>query len=246
MSTARLARAVGAHGLIGTFARIPRFVKRKLSSIPYELRYRWKERLEGFDGIHGTDTSAPSEPLDIGSKDASLVFRYEATHASEIRHALEIVRPLAPTRTLIDLGCGKGRVLLVAPEFGFKKIIGVELSAGLSKIAQHNVELFKRNNQQSAAIEVECVNALQFEFPNEPMVLYMFNPFSAQIVEALFERLRQTLLERPTSVDIVYVFPAHADILERCGFKLRQRESRHSWFQWDPSTQASGAPKPNA
>ena len=70
----------------------------------------------------------------------------------------------------VDLGCGKGRGLLLAKELGFGKIVGVEFSPSLAKIARRNVTRYKQ-------ISVVQGDASKYIFPPEPIVIYMYNPF---------------------------------------------------------------------
>jgi 2-polyprenyl-3-methyl-5-hydroxy-6-metoxy-1,4-benzoquinol methylase len=58
---------------------------------------------------------------------------------------------MIPRATFIDIGCGKGRVLLMAAEHGFRKIIGIDFAADLCLTARGNVEQYRRCSDNSAA-----------------------------------------------------------------------------------------------
>ena len=64
--------------------------------------------------------------------------------------------------TFIDIGSGKGRTLLMASDYPFRRIIGVELLPELHRIAQENVRKYKNENQKSFAIVSQCVDAREF------------------------------------------------------------------------------------
>jgi SAM-dependent methyltransferase len=78
--------------------------------------------------------------------------------------------------TFVDLGSGKGRTLLMASEYPFRKIVGVELLPELHQIARENLARYKSESQKCFALEAVCGDATDFPFPAEPVVLYLFNP----------------------------------------------------------------------
>jgi len=73
-----------------------------------------------FDAIHGTDTSAwePLWKLTIDSPNARFGVRYQPTAERDIEEALALINPSLESTTFIDLGCGKGRALLIAAKLG--------------------------------------------------------------------------------------------------------------------------------
>jgi hypothetical protein len=110
--------------------------------------------------------------------------------------------------TFIDLGSGKGRVLLMAAAYGFKRIIGVEFMPEWHRVAEENIRKYTAScfteNRPAAAIENLCMDARDFEFPTGPLVVYMFNPFPEPVLAAVLERLRHSLLADPRPVFVVY------------------------------------------
>ena len=48
----------------------------------------------------------------------------------------------------IDVGCGKGKAVLLASDFNFKKIIGVEINKNLSKICNKNIKKYKSSKKK--------------------------------------------------------------------------------------------------
>src|ERR1700676_2771797 len=77
----------------------------------------------------------------------------------------------------IDLGSGKGRTLLMASDYPFRRIIGVELLPALHLAAEENIGKYRSESQKCFALESVCADATAFAFPAEPIVLYLFNPF---------------------------------------------------------------------
>ena len=94
--------------------------------------------------------------------------------------------------TFIDLGSGKGRALLLASEFPFRRIIGVELLPELHAVAQENIRTYQEGAQQ-ARIELWCGDARQFPFPSEPLVVFLFDPFPEHVLEQVIAALGRSV-----------------------------------------------------
>jgi SAM-dependent methyltransferase len=120
--------------------------------------------------------------------------------------------------TFVDLGSGKGRVLLMAAPYGFKKIIGVEFMPEWHRAAEENIRKFSAAHPGSRPIESLCVDARDFEFPDGPLVVYLFNPFPEPVFVAVMERLRESLLNNPRSFFLAYRYIEFEGLLQRYGW----------------------------
>ena len=109
--------------------------------------------------------------------------------------------------TFVDLGSGKGRVLLMAAPYGFKKIFGVEYMPEWHHVAEENIRKFVAEHKIDAAIQTLCMDARDFDFPAGPLVVYLFNPFPEPILAAVLERLRESLLKNPRPLIVAYRYP---------------------------------------
>jgi len=114
--------------------------------------------------------------------------------------------------TFIDIGAGKGRALLLASEFGFQRIMGVELLPELVEIARENVDKLERGGMRSK-IELKCGDAVDFVFPAEPCVVFLFNPLPELRFRTLLENLATSLRERPRPMYVVYANPVFEQII---------------------------------
>jgi len=56
------------------------------------------------------------------------------------------------------------------------RIVGVELIAELHRAAQQNIREYRSPTQRCIQIESVIADAREFELPEEPLVLYLFNP----------------------------------------------------------------------
>src|SRR5580692_4986950 len=74
----------------------------------------------------------------------------------------------------VDLGSGKGRTLLMASDYLFRRIVGVELLPALSRAAHENLGKYQNTSQRCFAIELICADAAEFAFPVGAIVLFLF------------------------------------------------------------------------
>ena len=124
--------------------------------------------------------------------------------------------------TFIDLGSGKGRVLLMASEHPFKKIIGVEFMPDLHHVAQENIARYSSDRQQCRQIQSICKDARDFEFPDGPLVVYLFNPFSEATFARVLENLKQSIEQAPRRpVYVAYRFTEFEKLLAQSSWLER-------------------------
>ena len=115
--------------------------------------------------------------------------------------------------TFVDLGSGKGRTLLMASEYPFRKIMGVELIAELHRAAEENIRLYHSPNQRCTQIDAVCADACEFVFPDTPLVLYLFNPLPEAGLRRVLQNLERSLQQSPRPVWMVYHNPGMDSIL---------------------------------
>ena len=117
--------------------------------------------------------------------------------------------------TFIDIGSGKGRVLLMAADYPFRRILGVELFAALHRVAEENIRNYKSDSQRGRTIESLCADAREFEFPPEPTVLYLFNPLPEPGLIEMLGNLETSLRDHPRRVYVLYHNPLLEHVVAR-------------------------------
>lgn len=115
--------------------------------------------------------------------------------------------------TFIDIGSGKGRTLLMASEYPFHKIVGVELIAELHRAAEENVAAYEASWQRAYCIETLSMDAREFVFPETPLVVYLFNPLPQAGLRQVMRNLGQSWERRPRPIWIVYHNPLLETVL---------------------------------
>jgi SAM-dependent methyltransferase len=125
----------------------------------------------------------------------------------------------------LDLGAGKGRIVLMASRYPFARVIGVELCDDLTAIARRNVAAC-RLRPRCRDIELVTADVVDYAIPDDVSVVYMFNPFDGDVFDTVIERLIESADRRPRRLRLLYRFAAAHDRLMRTGrFKL-VRQSR--------------------
>ena len=122
--------------------------------------------------------------------------------------------------TFIDLGSGKGRALLMAAEYRFRRILGVELLPGLHRVAVENLQKFRSPTQKCFAVESRCEDARRFQFPAEPTVLYLFNPLPERGLMEVMRNLQASLREHPRALRVLYHNPLLRHVVDASGLQL--------------------------
>ena len=218
-----------------TIAKVPKvaaYVKYRVTQRGELRRYWTVEGEDGFDATHGTDTSGHEVFLSTLSDRPSVqhATSYWPTHVRDVRRMIGMVvdhedhaRRVDPSkRVFVDIGCGKGRTVFVAAEWPFIHLHGVELVHDLARTAKKNLELF-RNGAEQTRITIHEIDALEFVLPDPPLLIYLFHPFGLEVMKPFVDRLADSLKATPRPCTIVYLNPAHEDLLLATGLFVSER-----------------------
>jgi SAM-dependent methyltransferase len=146
----------------------------------------------------------PIIDLDFQSKNKLAGVEYQSHHPAVTRFSLTALAIRHEDYTFIDVGCGKGRVLLLASEFPFRKIVGLELAPSLAQIAKQNLQTYRRARRGCSRIEVITGDALEYELEPEPQVLYFYSPFLAATLDQFAERIEYSLQRSPRDLLVMF------------------------------------------
>ena len=220
MRTLRLLRAhVRDLGFAATLRRLPRFVRWKRTVRRLKRRKLEELSRDGFDAAHGTDTAAVLVGRELGpcvTRGGHLVVHYETTSAAAVRTALDDLALDFSGSVFIDLGCGKGKPLMVAATSPFRRLIGVDISPTCIAVARRNIARYGPDKIDPFRVELLVMEAEDFEFPDDPLVIYLYNPFPAAVLERVVAKLEASLRRRPRPAAIVYMNPHALAALDRC------------------------------
>ena len=176
-------------------------------------------------GVETTNRVAATD-LDIDMQRMTHAIGYVATGPVIFSMILSDLNLAYGEYRLVDFGSGKGRALLVASEFPFREIVGVELSQRLHHTAEANIARYRSRTQQCRAIRSVCTDATSFVLPYGPTVFYFFNPFNEQVLATVLDNISESIRENPRHIVIIYSQPVHRNVFDRVSFLVNVTPSQ--------------------
>ena len=130
-------------------------------------------------------------------------FPYEPTPYSVLERLAQSGY-LTKKNTLLDYGCGKGRV----PFFlGFQsgcQCVGIEADDRIYATGMENLQ----TAVSAGKVELHCGEAEYYTVPKEVDRIYFFNPFSVEILKKVIARILQSSYEEPREILLFFYYPA--------------------------------------
>ena len=146
-----------------------------------------------------------------GVETTRAVHRYAPTPWLAMRKLLSHI-PIETSDVFLDVGSGKGRALLIASRFPFRKLIGVEISRHLAEVSKKNIRSFQGGVERFRIVRK---NASEYEIPDEVTHLFMNDPFSEEVFEKVLRSTKRSLKRRPRTLYFIYVIPKQVDIFAK-------------------------------
>jgi predicted RNA methylase len=145
-----------------------------------------------------------------------------------LRAAIEFVG-ITSEYDFYDLGCGMGRATIIAREYNFRSIIGVEISPDLCKIAVQNAAIVSDRYPGRTAIQICNADAESFVYQSADAMVFLYHPFGVNILRSVVESLAR-LVESGNRVVIIYENPVHFDVIDSFTAFSRQYGMQVAWF----------------
>ena len=171
-----------------------------------DFHFDFKYKIDTRNKISLHDLTVTGENKERGSF-------YQPTMALSFNRLLDTI-PLPPDSVLVDFGCGKGRVLLLAVLRGIKKAVGIEFSPELCEIARKNIKIVEQATGARLDITVIEGDVTHYEIEADQNVFFLFNPFDDVVMEAVVKNIQQSLQKKPREIAIIYYNPVHSHILD--------------------------------
>lgn len=159
------------------------------------------------------------EKLTIENGDISKSSPYEAVSYYLLEKMLTAFRKFSNEMSLIDLGCGKGRVMVAAAHYGFIHIKGIDFAKELCEQAEINMELTEKRFPE-IKWKVIYADILNYEIQKDDSVFFMFNPFEKGMLEKFLQKTERSVGAAPRTIYFLYASPLHLDVLMRYGYKV--------------------------
>jgi SAM-dependent methyltransferase len=169
-----------------------------------------------YDKAQGIDTRSEivGKRQMIAPESAAYAKGYAGTPPAVAEQLIGAVADRARGFTFVDYGAGKGRVLLIAARYPFERVVGVELSEPLIRVAQANAAAYRQRHPELCPIEFVHTDALNYELPPTPCVLFFYDPFRASLMEHIGQQVRASFLANPRKMFVIYYFPVFAHVFE--------------------------------
>ncbi len=201
--------------VMGYGGRIP-FVSGILT-ILYHVTHRhepWMRR-HPFDVWYGTTTNGmlPSWLLRSGEIADAHITAYAGCQPSCVRQALNVI-PQLEDCTFADLGCGKGRALILASEFPFRRVLGIELAPRLVPVARRNAQIVRKTYPQRTEIEIIRGDATAVPLPEGSLVIFLYHSFGPELVARLLFRMTDAVLGTDRVVFLIYENPVYGAMVD--------------------------------
>lgn len=167
----------------------------------------WKSRMNTIikDHFYEKKMNIETELLYSSKADLSLYkdsVSYYPTPYDSIQKILDYLK-LGKEDVFVDLGSGKGRVILLAAARNLKKVIGVELDKHTIDVCKKNLEVFRFKNTPLEIINADVANFI----PSEGSVFFMYHPFGYNTLVKVLNNIKESLTAHPRKIRIVYYLP---------------------------------------
>lgn len=207
---AKLVRQIRIDGVLGVAAKIPLW-----------LRGHTEARLDralGIDTIGQIEVADSAGPLPTFPHQSNAVF-YAPLAFGKFRRLMRAAQPYDPSQyTFIDFGAGKGRALVLAAGFDFRKVVGIELFSSLHADAIANIAAFGARDPRAKVIEPVCMDAASYRPPPGNLFCYFYNPFDDVVMRKVLANLEDAHHVSPRRILIAYSNPVHADVFDAADF----------------------------
>jgi len=183
-----------------------------------------------FDKKYSTDTTTRIDNKDLQISDPETRKRatiYRTTPERFIRHLISQLGIDYREYDFVDIGCGKGRVLLIASNYPFRSISGVEVSPAIYLVAKKNLQIYKCVKQKCFTIQIHNQDARKFEPSIANTVFYFYEPFDALVLAAVLTKISSKLRSQRKSIYIICIWSNLAPILtfiEKLGFHMIRQQ----------------------
>jgi hypothetical protein len=195
------------------------------------LAIQWAARVEGtwFDYRRRIVTAPTAEEQRSERRPSDDWSSYIPARPASARAALQALPVREPhDYTLIDVGSGKGRVMFLAAEYPFRRIVGVESVRELHSAAERNIQRYRHRARRCSSIEAVHARAQDYALPADPLVLFFFNPFPADVMAQVMQRVARSLEQHPRPIWLILLFPELAPIIQSVTtLRLHQQTRRH-------------------
>jgi SAM-dependent methyltransferase len=211
-------------------------LRRVVRKPPKSVEEAMPQRTHPFDLLHGIDTGGHIQGANLSAVSLSGLYNteYGSISPAVLMQALSGLAIPYEDFSFIDIGCGKGRALLVAAQFPFRHLLGVEIAGELCDIARANVAT---NLNWAARISIVNEDATKIAYPDGPLLLFLYNPFFAPVFRRFLKNLERQLRRSPRPTYLLYALnPRFVKVLNSFPFLKELSDTGYSLSSDDDGT----------
>ena len=130
-------------------------------------------------------------------------FPYEPTPYSVLQRISESELILKGD-TVLDYGCGKGRVSFFLSKVTKANCIGIEYDERIYSSAIEN----QKSALSKDMVSFVLTNAEEYEVPLSVNRCYFFNPFSVEILRRVMAKIEKSYYENPREILLFFYYPS--------------------------------------
>jgi SAM-dependent methyltransferase len=181
---------------------------------------QYRRAQQRIDSEYGTETQAwvQLENLDAGGPNLEHAVVYGPSPLYDAERVLQQLPIDYGEYDFVDLGCGKGMMLILAAGFRFRRVVGVEFGRVPYDVGLANLQKYRERRSEGPPIEILLGDAADFPLPDHPLLVYLFNPFGANVIRQVLGGLEASLKAVPRDCWIVYLNPVHHDVFAERSF----------------------------
>lgn len=128
---------------------------------------------------------------------------------SSIDRVFEEIRMLPCEKKFMDIGCGKGQILLMAAMSEMFKIGGIEWNGEIAEICRSNMK------ELDVPAEIITGDATEYKEIDEYSIFFLYNPFGESAVRRVINNILESPKRRNRDIFLVYGNPfCHKAIVE--------------------------------
>jgi len=173
-----------------------------------------------FDRNFKTSTSGELDPSRFGLdspyvENATIYAPTRAVPFRNLLRRLEIHKELQ----FVDYGAGKGRAMLLAADYGFKKIRGIEFYDKLCLVAKENIKKFE-DKYPDVCFEILHQDVASYEVASNDSVFYFFDPFEKIVMDICIKNIMKSHALNPRKMHLIYHnnFGDYSEVVEQDNF----------------------------
>ena len=104
----------------------------------------------------------------------------------------------------VDLGAGKGKIVMLAARYPFARVTGVEISEDLNVIGRRNLAQ-GRYRQRAKHVELVTADIAEYEIPDDVTVAYIYNTVRGETFDRVIANLVASVDRRPRRMPVIYL-----------------------------------------